>query len=141
MRAVSASATSPLRVAAFRGRVTCSRTPHALILAGPAADAGEERLILTLATAGSPGSPDLPECLADAAVLRLEGQRYRIDSGSREWVLDVSAVHVHRDVGSAFYRAVPPRRAPLRKRLFWRAVLALAHTSIGKRLLLAIRRK
>lgn len=37
----------------------------------------------------------------------------------------------HRDVTAEFYRAVPPRAVPWRKRLFWRAVLALAATPVA----------
>jgi hypothetical protein len=56
-------------------------------------------------------------------------------------MIEATSLHVHRDVGNAFYRAVPPRLVPLRKRLFWRVVLALAGTGAGKRLLLSIRRR
>jgi hypothetical protein len=127
---------SPL--AAFRGTVLCRRTPVALILAGPPADSDGERLLLTFS---APTSPDLPDSLAGAAVHALDGRHYRITSGSRDWIIEASSVHVHRDIGDAFYRAVPPRPVPLMKRLFWRVVLAWAHTSTGKRALLAIRRR
>ena len=41
----------------------------------------------------------------------------------------------HRDVGVQFYRAVPPRPVPWRKRLFWRALLAFAATPVAALLL------
>jgi len=128
-------------VAAFRGSVLCRRTPCALILAGPAADSERERLILTFTTSSRlPDLPQLPHSLVDPAVLALEDGRYRISSGAGDWVVDTASVHLHRDIGTAFHRAIPPRPAPLKKRLFWRTVLALAHDSLGKRLLLFIRR-
>lgn len=126
----------PSPVAAFGGSVTCRRTSSALILAGPAAHSPDERLILTLVTATV---PDLPDSLPGADVIALDGRHVRIASGSRDWVVEMASVHVHRDIGQAFYRALPPRPAPLKKRLFWRVVLALAHTAAGKRLLLFLR--
>jgi hypothetical protein len=125
-------------LARFRGPVACRRTVDALILSGPAGDCAAEVLILTFI---GPRGPDLPGSLAGAGVLPLGERRYRITCGSRDWVIEATAVHLHRDVGNAFYRALPPRPAPLAKRLFWRVVLALAGTRPGKRLLLALRRK
>jgi hypothetical protein len=127
---------SPL--AALRGSVTCRRTAAALTLSGPAADSTADILIVTFI---GPTAADLPGCLTDAAVLALDEERYRITSGPSNWIVAARSVHVHRDIGNAFYRAVPPRPAPLTKRLFWRVVLALAGTRAGKRLLLALRGK
>lgn len=132
---------SPQPVAAFRGSVLCRRTPRALILTGSAADSGRERLILTFTASNPPDLPEPPASLVDPAVLALDARCYRISSGPRDWVFEATSVHLHRDVGDAFHRAVPSRPAPLRKRLFWRVVLALAHHSVGKRVLLSIRRK
>lgn len=135
---------SPL--AAFRGPVSCRRAATALVLSGAAADAADERIILTFI---GPRPADLPAALADslarpmadAAVVALPESRYRLISGSGDWVIEATSVHLHRDIGNAFYRAVPPRPAPLARRLFWRAVLALAATRAGKRLLLSLRRR
>lgn len=41
----------------------------------------------------------------------------------------------HRDARAAVFAAVPQRRAPLRKRVFWRVVLALARFPVILRLL------
>lgn len=41
----------------------------------------------------------------------------------------------HEDVGAAIQRAIPPRRVPLGKRIFWRIVLWLLHTSAGRALI------
>jgi hypothetical protein len=121
----------------MRGPVTCRRTPNALTLSGCAGDSADDRLILTFI---APSIPDLPDSLNAATVLALDERRFRIASGSRDWIVEATSLHVHRDIGNVFYRAVPPRPAPLRKRLFWRVVLALAATRAGKRLLLSLRR-
>ena len=131
-----ASAASPLAV--FRGPVGCRRACNALTLTGAAADSTGDTLIVTLTAATI---PDVPDSMAAASISALDGRHYRIACGSRDWIVAATAVHVHRDIGEAFYRAIPPRRAPLSKRLFWRIVLGLAGTAAGKRLLLAIRRR
>jgi hypothetical protein len=124
-------------LAVLRGPVTCHRTVNALTLTGCAADSADDRLILTFI---APSIPDLPDSLTAATVLALDEHRYRITSASRDWIVAATSLHVHRDIGNAFYRALPPRPPPLKKRLFWRLVLALAATRAGKRLLLALRR-
>jgi hypothetical protein len=130
---------SPLlrTLAAFRGPVHCGRTPGALTLTGPAADSQEERLILTFV---GPGLPDVPASLRDPEVLALAERRYRIRTPVRSWEIEPRSVHLHRDIGKAFYRAIPPRRVPLRKRLFWGLVLMLAATRAGRRVLFSLRR-
>jgi hypothetical protein len=128
----------PLSLAAFRGPVTCRRTFNALILSGAAADSTADVLILTFI---GPTGAAFPDSLTDAAILALGERHYRITSDSRDWTLEATSVHVHRDIGTAFYRGIPPRRARLTKRLFWRVVLALAGTRAGKRLLLSLRRQ
>lgn len=128
----------PRSLAAFRGPVTCRRTFNALVLSGAAADPPADVLILTFA---DPTGAALPDSLTGAAILALGERRYRITSGSRDWSIEAASMHVHRDIGSAFYRAIPPRPVPLTKRLFWRVVLALAGTGAGKRLLLSLRGK
>jgi len=40
---------------------------------------------------------------------------------------------------AAVFAALPPRRAPLAKRVFWWAVLGLARFAVGRKLLLALR--
>ena len=124
--------------AAFRGAVTCRRSPHALTLIGAAADSAADVLILTFIT---PAAPALPDSLAAATVRALDERHYRISSGPEDWVVETTSLHVHRDVGAAFYRAIPPRRPPLQKRLFWRMVLAIAGTRTGKSVLLSLRRR
>jgi hypothetical protein len=45
----------------------------------------------------------------------------------------------HRDVRAQVFAAVPQRRAPLGKRLFWRLALGLARLPMGVRLLRRLR--
>jgi hypothetical protein len=123
-------------LAAFRGEVTCSRTAGALTLSGAAADSADDRLILTLI---SPAIPDMPDSLSAVILTAVGEHRYRIASASGDLVVEATSLHVHRDVGRAFYRAIPPRPVPLRKRLFWSAVLRLAGSRTGKRILASLR--
>jgi hypothetical protein len=123
-------------LAAFRGPVSCARTLNALTLTGPAAGSPEERLIVTFI---DPTPRVAPDSLAAAEVHALDEHHYRIIASAHSWDVEAASVHVHRDIGGAFYRAIPPRPVPLKKRLFWRFVLALAGTRAGKRLLLSRR--
>ena len=131
----------PLRVVTFRGGVSCRRDssgPLGLTLIGWTVDYPEERV--SLAFAGR--APDtLPDVLEDPTVYRIDERRYRIASTPREWLVEATAVHLHREIATAFYRAIPPRAVPWSKRFFFRVVLAMAATSWGKRLLLALRRR
>jgi hypothetical protein len=128
----------PSPLAAFRGRVTCRRADNFLTLSGCDAESVDDRLILTFIC---PSVSDLPDSLSAATVRAVGERRYRITSRSRDTMVEATSLHVHRDIGHAFCRAVPPRRAPLKKRIFWRVVLALAGTRAGKRLLLSLRRR
>lgn len=130
------SLASPLAV--FRGSVTCRRDSDTLTLAGSAADSADGRLILTFI---APSPSDLPVSVPDATVVVVDEQRYRVISASRDWIVGAASVHLHRDVGDAFYRAIPPRPVPLKKRLFLRLVLALAGSRTGKRVLASLRRR
>lgn len=129
---------APGTLAAFRGTVGCRRTANALTLSGCAADSADDRLLLTFI---SSSIPDLPDSLPAVSVRSVDEYRYRISSGTEEFELDASSVHLHRDIGRTFYRAVPPRAVPLRKRLFWGLVLWLAGSHTGKRVLAAMRRR
>lgn len=128
------------RIVRFRGGVSCRRDeePLGLTLIGRTTDRPDEVATLAFATAAPPA---VPEALEDATVEQLEAGRYRIRSGTREWLLSARSVHLHREVSSTFYRAISPRRVPWNKRLFWRVVLALAASRIGKALLLTLRRR
>ena len=125
-------------LAAFRGAVACQRGVSGLTLTGCAADCADDLLIVTFIAAAI---PDLPDSLSGAEIRARDERHYRIRSGSRDWLIEATSAHVHRDIGRDFYRAIPPRPVPLRKRFLWRVLLALAGTRAGKRLLLSLRRR
>jgi len=128
------------RIARFRGGVSCRRddSPLGLTLIGRTIDRSDE--IASLAFAGT--APEgLPEALEDATVEQIDAGRYRIRSGRREWVICARSVHLHREVSATFYRAIAPRLVPWNKRLFWRIVLAMAASRMGKSLLATLRRR
>jgi hypothetical protein len=128
-------------IAVFGGEVSCDRErqgPLGLTLTGPAADRPEE--MLTVAFAGR-APADLPEFLTDVLVIADDGRHYRISRPPREWRVEANAAFVHRDVGAAFYRAIPPLAPPLGKRLLWSLLLWLAAGGVGRGLLLALRRR
>jgi hypothetical protein len=128
------------RMVRFRGGVSCRRDdgPLGLTLIGRTTDRPDEIATLAFATAAPPG---LPEALEDATVEQVEAGRYRIRSDVREWIFSARSAHLHREVASTFYRAISPRLVPWKKRLFWRIVLAVAASRVGKTLLLTLRRR
>jgi hypothetical protein len=129
-----AAAASP-GIIHFLGWISCRRDgegPLGLILVGRTKDRPDEAMQMAFAC---PAPLDLPEALEEATVERLGPRQYRLSSGDRTWTLD-GVAHVHREVASAFYKAVPPRPVPFRKRLFWRVMLGLASTAAGRWLLL-----
>jgi hypothetical protein len=129
----------PLRVVTFRGGVSCRRDtngPLGLTLIGWTADHPDERASVALSGAAP---ENLPEVLEDPTVYRIDERRFRISSAPRDWIVEATAVHVHREIATSFYRAIPPRIPPWSKRLFFRVVLAMMSNSWGRRLLLALR--
>lgn len=130
------SPAAPLAV--FRGPAACRRTDNALTLSGAAADSADDRLIVTFV---GRMMPEVPRSVSGASIRAVDQHRYVIASESQELIVEASALHLHRDIGNTFYRAVPPRPAPLPKRIFWRVVLALAASRAGRRLLLSLRRQ
>jgi hypothetical protein len=129
----------PHRIVAFRGGVSCRRDsdgPLGLTFIGWTVDHPDERAVVTF----SGRAPDnLPDVLEDPTIYRVDERCYRIWSAPREWLVEATAVHVHREIATSFYRAIPPRTAPWTKRLFFRLLLAMMSSSWGKRLLLALR--
>jgi hypothetical protein len=117
----------------FRGRVQCRRAeaPLGLTLVGRDAAAAQETAHVAFASTVPP--PELPPTLEEVAVQRVDARAYRIGAAGREFLIADSALFVHRDVSQAFYAAVPPRRPPWHKRLFWLVVLTLAARPLGRR--------
>jgi hypothetical protein len=128
------------RIVRFRGGVSCRRDdgPLGLTLIGRTTDRPDETATLAFATSAPSG---WPEALEDATVEQIDAGRYRIRTGPREWIFAARSAHLHREVSTTFYRAIVPRLVPWSTRLFWRVVLAMASSPLGKRLLLALRRR
>jgi hypothetical protein len=132
---------TPRTLVSFRGGVSCRREPEGplgLTLVGRTRGRPEERASIAFT---GPAPEGLPEALEDASVEQLDGTLYRIVCVGREWLVSARAAHLHREVATAFYRVVTPRRPRWRRRVFWRVVLALARNPAGKRLLFALRRR
>jgi hypothetical protein len=129
----------PEVLASFRGRVSCQRAPGplGLALAGVTAEHPQQRTTLEFA---APAPLEFPATLEDARVDELAAGRYRIARDGGDWLINARAVHLHREVASEFYRALPPRPVPPGKRLFWRLVLALAASRAGLSILRSLRR-
>jgi hypothetical protein len=123
---------------AFAGTVSCTPRTGApgLTLAGVSARHPQQPVQLAFS---SPAPAGLPAALEDVVVEALPLGGYRVTSGARSWSLGPGAVHLHRDVGAAFYRALPPRPAPWRRRLLWGTALRLAGNRAGLALLRALR--
>jgi hypothetical protein len=123
----------------FQGRVSCEERREApqLTLRGVRADA--ERTPVALAfSAAHP--EDLPATLEDAVVESLGEGQYAVRSASSSWRFAARAVHLHEDVRRDFYRAIPPRKTPWARRIFFRVVLTLAASRTGLALLTRLRR-
>ena len=129
----------PELLARFSGTVSCHGATGApgLMLTGVEADepGGELAVSFSAVKAAS-----LPATLTDARVESLGEGRYRIVSAAGTWELGARAVHLHREIASVFYRALPPRRVPWMKRAFLRLVLALAASRVALGVLRALRR-
>jgi hypothetical protein len=123
----------------FRGPVSCrwAAQPPALTLSGNTAEPPGEGALLALSAAAP---AECPAALEDAVVERLGDGQYRITSAARSWLIRAAAVHLHFEVAAQFYRAIPPRRTPWRKRVLWRIVLVLAGSRAGLAALRALRR-
>ncbi|HTU59802.1 MAG TPA: hypothetical protein VMF89_15225 [Polyangiales bacterium] len=130
---------SEIRLAVFTGPVECRRCesgPVGLVLVGRSADRMES---IWLAFEGI-APADLPAVIENAAVQRTAAQQYRIASQDRSWAVAAARVHLHRDVSTAFYGAVPPRAVPWLKRLAWRAGLIVAASPAGRWLIRAAKK-
>jgi hypothetical protein len=125
-------------VVRFSGTVSCQHSTGTLkfTLSGTSAAPPAQPLTVGFTTAAPAG---LPAVLADAVVEQTAPGMFRIASAAGEWTLAAAGVHVHREVARPFYRAIPPRRVPLGKKVFWRLVLRLAGSRAGVALLRSLR--
>lgn len=122
-------------VARFRGTVRCAATPGApyFTLSGTTPE-GEP---VTVTFAGSVPEA-LPETLDAPLIEAAEGQGYLIREGSRRWAVAARAVHVHREL-PGFYSVIEPQVPPLKRRLLWSLLMALAARPLGLALLRRLR--
>ncbi len=87
-----------------------------------------------LSLSGVQGVP-LPPVLHELRVEALAAQELMLRSGECEWQVHCHTWQLHRDVGTSFYAAVPPRRMPWSRRAAWRLMLGIAATAPGRWLL------
>ena len=105
--------------------------PLGLTLIGWTSDHPDERVSLAF-SGRAPGNAARGAGRSDRGSYSMGG-RYRIASAPREWIVEATAIHLHREIATAFYRAIPPRPAPWSRRLFLRVLLAWWRTRWGKR--------
>jgi hypothetical protein len=77
----------------------------------------------------------LAQILRDVTVEALPAQDVLLRSGAQEWRVRCRTWQLHRDVGTVFYAAIPPRPTPWTRRLGWRLLLAFAASGPGRWLL------
>jgi hypothetical protein len=102
------------RIVTFQGTVRCRRAPGTpgLALTG-IAEGGDTVLVVFSGGALA----DLPPELNDVAVDRIAPDQFRLVTREREWIIQASAVHLHREIGADFYRVIRPRVPSWSKRL------------------------
>jgi hypothetical protein len=141
-------------IADFAGAVSVRGAPSgALRLELEGRDPQGRRTSVAFASPGF--TPQIPRELHDVQVVLdatatsggdantgpADGQCAEIAAREGRYTIVIAGVHVHRDLTDELRRVVAPRAAPWRKRLLWRVALALAASSAGRRLLLAVRRR
>jgi hypothetical protein len=83
-------------------------------------------------------SPPPPPILNDLIFEALTAQDMVLRSGGAEWRVRGTTWQLHRDVGAAFFAAIPPRPTPWARRLGWAALLGLAAVRPGRWLLMRL---
>lgn len=120
-------------IAEFAGPVHCrpARGAVSLVLSGQERTGGVPLELLFTAVEVA----ELPAIVSDIDVFQLEPGRWRLRAHGGSWTLQARGVLVHRDVGAAFYTALPP--PPLRAgvRVGWSLLLTLARIPGAVRLL------
>jgi hypothetical protein len=124
-------------VAEFVGPVHCRAEAGAvgLVLSGQERSGATPLELLFTA----PRPVALPTIISDMDVYQLEPGRWRLRAHGGSWTLEARALAVHRDVGAAFFAAVPPPPLTARARLGWSLLLALARVPGAVRLLQHLR--
>jgi hypothetical protein len=117
--------------AAVAGSQTAGSPPAGALPAGSTliidivADAATSRELAEVATVA----------LRDVVLQRDAGRAadWWLEAGGRRWRLPAASVFAHRDVGGMALAAIPPRRVPVGKRIFWSTLLAVLRTEAGRR--------
>jgi len=113
-------------IADFVGKVQVrSNEPRPLQLLLQGATRAGRGEVLLLAFSRGPGQ-EIPDCLTDAQVRQVEHASYAICAAEGRWTIEGTKHFPHRDVGAAFYRAVPPVKVPWSRRALWRLILIAA---------------
>jgi len=125
----------------FAGEVIVTRRAagaFGIVLAGRDAQGGA----LGMALSGV-AAPALAERLHDVSIEGPLAHDPTLRIVCREGVFAVpgARLHVHRDLSGRMRAVIPPRPVPLRKRAFWRIVLALAGSATGRAVLLRLRQR
>jgi len=128
----------------FDGAVQCRRATGAvnLLLLG---QTGGDPVGALFAAADGAGLEGLPPVLHAVRLSESDGsaaggpRRFRIEA--RELQLDFSAhsLQLHRDAAREFFRAVPPPRVPLGRRIGWTLLLTLLRVPGVEALLVRLR--
>lgn len=86
---------------------------------------------------------ELPDDLEYAEVSVADGDpgTWIVGTARGEFRVRARSAHVHRDVSAALRARLPRQRAPLLRRLAWRALPALVSSVFGRRLIAAARRR
>jgi hypothetical protein len=147
------SAASPRRLLiAFDGTVESRLEAGAINLTlrgferhgGPAGfRSAAEALFASAATLAPEGMGALPSRLREVRIFELAeapgARRFLIRAQGLQLELACRSLQLHRDAGGAFFRALPPPRVPLNRRLGWTLLLLLLRLPGAERLLAQLR--
>ncbi len=129
----------PIQIVRFSGPVRWEAGPgHAgTTLVGKIVETDGRITAAQLSLSGL-GPPPLPPLLNDLVFEVLTAQQLVLRSGVAEWPVRGAAWQLHREVGAAFFAAIPPRPTPWARRLGWTVLLGLAAIRPGRWLLLRL---
>ena len=91
------------------------------------------RLLVDIAGAAA---SELPLRLSDAVLEPAGPEGWQLSGGGRSFLLPHSRIFVHEDLGAAMQAAIPPRRVPWSRRIFWQIVFLLMRSDTTRAWLL-----
>jgi len=112
--------------------------PLNLILLGR--EAGTAAAATEIAFAGAAGAVADDLEYVELAATDVPGV-WNLGTARGEFFVRARSVHLHRDVSASVRALLPRQSAPLARRLAWRWLPALAASAVGRRLLVAARRR